>query len=64
MFDFIISAGQRPDPVIFTSMIDEYCLVAKMEKAFRVVDTMVSVCMSTNVIPHDLFLSMVMLSLS
>jgi pentatricopeptide repeat protein len=45
-------------------MIDEYCLVAKMEKAFRVVDTMVSDGMSPSVITHHLVLSMLMLSLS
>ena len=64
MFDLVIRTGERPDPITFPSMIDEYCLVTEMERTFRVLDAMVSLGVSPSVITHDLFLSMVMLSSS
>lgn len=47
---YVLVTGERPDFIMFTSLINGYCLVGKTEKTFRVLDAMVSVGVEPNVI--------------
>lgn len=43
IFDLVKPTGKRPDAITFTSVTSGYCLVAKMEEAFRIPNAMVPV---------------------
>ena len=51
LFDFI----EKPDAIRYTTLINEYCLVGKMDEAMRLRDDMVSIGLKADDVAYDTF---------
>jgi pentatricopeptide repeat protein len=50
--DFVVDKDERPSVIMFITLIARYCLAGKMEKAFGVLDVMVSFGIEPDVVTY------------